>query len=214
MKRLGPFAVVIVLALAMFSLGAYVNRMQGTVAHDSATSAFPVVMGGKAASGLPSAVSAGDAVNAYFDTNGRQVVVLGSALQDSVDSITLGANASVTGLVTYRFATNGTNGLLTSTVQTPKASTGRLYAIEFRNTNANVMFVHFYDSSSVTVGSTSPIQTVAVPGGSGTAPGITRESWNIPVSFGTNIKMAATTSDDHTVSTAPGTGLSGVIYFK
>lgn len=46
----------------------------GDVAHDAADSGNPVKMGGKAASSAPSAVSAGDRVNAYFDTNGRLVI--------------------------------------------------------------------------------------------------------------------------------------------
>ena len=46
----------------------------GDVAHDAADSGNPIKIGGKAASSAPSAVSAGDRVNAYFDTNGRLVV--------------------------------------------------------------------------------------------------------------------------------------------
>jgi hypothetical protein len=202
------------LLVAVISLAAAINRIQGLDVHDSPATGRPVQMGGVASTGLPAAVANGDAVRAYFDERGRQVVVLGSAFQASVDTFTPGANATVDGLLTYRFAPNGTNVALTNTVQTPKASPGRFYGAELRNTNADARFVHFYDSSSVTVGTTAPIYTIAVAGGSATAPGITRVELTIPISFGSNIKMAATTSDDHTVSTGPGTGLSGVILFK
>jgi hypothetical protein len=66
----------------------------------------------------------------------------------------------------------------------------------------------------VTVGTTAPIVTIAVPGGSATVPGLAVKEQTIPVSFGTQIRMAATTSADHTGSTGPATGLHGVIYFK
>lgn len=46
----------------------------GDVAHDAADSGSPIKIGGKAATSAPSAVSAGDRVNAYFDANGRLVV--------------------------------------------------------------------------------------------------------------------------------------------
>ena len=48
----------------------------GDVAHDASDSGNPVKIGGKAATSTPTAVSAGDRVNAYFDANGRLVVNL------------------------------------------------------------------------------------------------------------------------------------------
>lgn len=51
----------------------------GSVAHDAADANNPVKIGGKAASSAPSAVSAGDRVNAYFDLNGRLVTINDSA---------------------------------------------------------------------------------------------------------------------------------------
>jgi hypothetical protein len=215
-SKLGPIAVVVILLLSLANLGqSYINRVQGMAAHDAAAAGFPVIMGGKAASGTPAAVAAGDAVNAYFDQNGRLVVSLGTAFDASVDTFGPGANASVAALLTHRFAANGTNALLVATSQTVKASAGRVYGYEVRNVNANVMFIHFYDTgSTVTVGTTVPIVSVAVPGGSGTAPGVARVMFSISIAFGSAIKIAASTSDDHTVATAPGTGLSGIIYYK
>lgn len=50
---------------------------EGTVAHDDADSGNPVKIGGKAASSEPTAVTANDRVNAWFDLNGRQMVKAG-----------------------------------------------------------------------------------------------------------------------------------------
>ena len=50
------------------------TAVAGDVAHDAADSGNPVKIGGKAATSAPTAVSAGDRVNAYFDANGRLVV--------------------------------------------------------------------------------------------------------------------------------------------
>lgn len=55
--------------------------MQGNIPHDavdSNTENFPVKIGGRAATSAPTAVTTGDAVNAYFDANGRQIVSFGS----------------------------------------------------------------------------------------------------------------------------------------
>ena len=50
------------------------QQTAGDIAHDAADSGNPVKIGGKAATSAPTAVSAGDRVNAYFDANGRLVV--------------------------------------------------------------------------------------------------------------------------------------------
>lgn len=44
----------------------------GDVDHDAADAGNPVKIGGKASAGVPTAVTANDRVNAYFDTNGYQ----------------------------------------------------------------------------------------------------------------------------------------------
>jgi hypothetical protein len=213
-NRLLAITLLFIFFASAVSLGAAINRIQGMAAHDAAASGNPIQLGGVASSGAPTAVANGDAVRAYFDLQGRQVVTLGSALQASVDSTADGASATVDGLITYRFAANGTNAALVASVQTPKASPGRLYALELRNTNTNVMYVHVYDTSSPVVGTTQPIFSVAVPGGSSTQPGLAIREYKPPITFGTSIKIAATTSDDHTVSTAPGVGISGTVAYK
>lgn len=66
------------------------QQAAGDVAHDAADSGNPVKFGGKAASATtaPTAVSAADRVNAYFDLNGR-LVTLPAAMYvaDDVDQV-------------------------------------------------------------------------------------------------------------------------------
>lgn len=52
----------------------------GNIVHDSADSAAPVKIGGKAHSATPTAVAADDRVNAYFDTTGYQHVKVTSSV--------------------------------------------------------------------------------------------------------------------------------------
>lgn len=59
----------------------------GDVAHDAADNGNPLKIGGKAASSTPTAVTAGDRVNAYFDLSGRQVVLIDSALPAGTNNI-------------------------------------------------------------------------------------------------------------------------------
>lgn len=49
----------------------------GSVEHDSADAGSPVKIGGKAVTSLPTAVTANDRVNAYFNEYGEQVVLSG-----------------------------------------------------------------------------------------------------------------------------------------
>jgi hypothetical protein len=50
--------------------------ISGGAAHDAPSTSNPLVMGGKAASGVPAAVSAGDAVQAFIDLLGQFAMVL------------------------------------------------------------------------------------------------------------------------------------------
>lgn len=52
----------------------------GSVAHGATDSGNPVKVGGKASSSLPTAVTAGQRTDAYYDVNGRQVVNLGNLI--------------------------------------------------------------------------------------------------------------------------------------
>jgi hypothetical protein len=56
--------------------GSFTEAVGGDVEHDGVDEGAPLKIGGRAAASAPSVVSAGDRVNAYFDTAGRQVVKL------------------------------------------------------------------------------------------------------------------------------------------
>ena len=61
----------------------------GAVAHDAADSGNPLKLGGKALTSDPTAVAAGDRVNAYFDAQGRLVVIPSAMyVSDDIDAVT------------------------------------------------------------------------------------------------------------------------------
>ena len=70
----------------------------GDTAHDAVDSGDPVKIGGKAATSTPTAVAAGDRVNAYFDTNGRLAIFDGGttlSIDDGGGSITIDGSVSI-----------------------------------------------------------------------------------------------------------------------
>jgi len=81
--------------------GSFAEAVGGDVGHDGADDGAPLKIGGRAAASAPTAVSAGDRVNAYFDTSGRQVVKLDEPLPagtnnlGDVDVVTLPKQATV-----------------------------------------------------------------------------------------------------------------------
>lgn len=97
------------------------------------------------------------------------------------------------------------NIALSNTDQQIKSSAGKVYSWYFKNPHAtDTAWVHIYNATAanVTVGSTTPVWSVEVPAGG------TNESYlTIPIQMATAITVAATTSPDHTVSTAPSTAI-------
>lgn len=91
---------------------------------------------------------------------------------------------------------------LVATAVAVKASAGNVYGYHIYNSNSADAFVHFYNiaQGSVTVGSSTRIYTIFVPGG-----GVLDTSLAFPISFSTAITIAATTTI--TGSGAPSTGL-------
>lgn len=59
----------------------------GGTPHDSVDSGHPVKIGGKAASTTPSAVAAGDRVNAWFDITGALRVILAAVDGSNIDAV-------------------------------------------------------------------------------------------------------------------------------
>ncbi len=82
---------------------------------------------------------------------------------------------------------------------------GRWYGYHVFNPGALVAFLHFYDATlaNVTVGTTVPKWTLGVPPGGG--PDFVAMA--LPLTFATALTVAATTSQLHTGSTIPSTGL-------
>lgn len=108
----------------------------GNVAHDAADSGNPLKLGGKAASSLPSAVAAGDRVDAYFDLNGRQVVNLGTALDETNDSI----RATKQGALTDR---SGTIAVNATAQQLMAANASRRYLLIHNPDATNNIWINF-----------------------------------------------------------------------
>jgi hypothetical protein len=117
----------------------------------------------------------------------------------TMTATTIGGSASVGGQTLFR------NVALSNTDVAVKTSAGRVYSWYFKNPDASATaWVHFYNAliANVTVGTTVPVWSVEVPAG------IAKEIvFTIPMTFATAITIAATTSYDHTVSTAPTTAL-------
>lgn len=113
------------------------------------------------------------------------------------------------GLTTAMFSGSDGSSILVATSQVVKASAGQLYGYYAYNPETAVSFVHFYNtaSASVTVGTTNPLFTIAIPGGSAAnlaiPQGITfsNAGWSV----------AATTTAGG--NTAPATGVSLTVWY-
>jgi hypothetical protein len=130
-----------------------------------------------------------------------------------VTSISAGSNligdVGISGARTSGGATHYRNIDVDETEDAIKASAGQVYFIQCTNLDATVIYLHFYDAGtgSVTVGTTTPDLTFAVPTqGDGNGAGFVL---NIPngIAFATAITVAATT----TVGGAGGPGANEVI---
>lgn len=118
-----------------------------------------------------------------LDINGKQLVVVAAS-----------ANASA-GTSTFFNATQS------NTVTAVKVSAGNLYSLRLYNPGAAAVFVQIFDlaTGSVTLGTTVPKQSFFVPIGG------TRDENFGPMSFGTAISIAATTTVNGL--TAPATAI-------
>lgn len=204
--------------------GTATNEIVGDVAQDAAVGGNPVLVGLRASTATPSAMSAdGDSVYAWADRTGAQVVV-GNVLDDaaftpgtnrvtpvgyladetatdSVDEGDIGAGRITLDrkqiMVPYAHAAGGaTPGRLVSAASTNgtvvKASAGTLYTLIVTNLNAAVRYLKVYNSTSVTVGTTTPTWTFAIPAST------TGAGFNVPIpacgiAFGTGICLGMTT---------------------
>lgn len=213
-------------AVTVASLPASTNtiEMVGDVAQDAAVAGNPVLIGGRASTATPTAMSAdGDSVYQWLTRTGAAVVsgdlvddaaftpgtsrVQAIGLQadetstDSVDEgdvgcprMTLDRKSIVTA---YAHAAGGaTPGRLISAASTNgtvvKASAGTLYTLVVMNLNAAVRYLKVYNSTSVTVGTTTPTWTFAIPA-STTGAGFSVPIPACGIAFGTGICLGLTT---------------------
>lgn len=112
------------------------------------------------------------------------------------------ASAASQGLsIDYRSA-------LSNTAVAVKASAGRIYGYHLYNSNITTAFVQVYNVAQVgvTVGTTTPNTTYALPPNSGVD-----MMFDIPITYSTAITIAATTTI--TGGTAPTTGLLTNFYY-
>lgn len=114
---------------------------------------------------------------------------------------------TVGGLSTFMASGSDGSSILVATKQTIKNSAGQLYGWYVFNPEAATTFVHFYNTDTVTVGTTNPQMTLAIPAGA--AANVMGENG---IAFSTAISCAATTTAAG--NSAPATGVSLVAWYK
>lgn len=114
------------------------------------------------------------------------------------------------GLLTFMASGSDGSSILVATAQAIKATAGQMYGYYAYNPEAAVTFVHFYNTAaaSVTVGTTSPQMTIAIPAGSAA-------NLSIPqgIEF-TNAGWSCAATTTAGGNTAPATGVSLVAWYK
>lgn len=113
------------------------------------------------------------------------------------------------GLTTFMASGSDGSSILVATAQAVKASAGQLFGYYLYNPESAVTFVHFYNTAaaSVTVGTTNPMFTLAIPPAS--AANLMSE---IGIAFSNaGWSVAATTTAGG--NTAPATGVSAVLWY-
>lgn len=113
------------------------------------------------------------------------------------------------GLTTFMASGSDGSSILVATAQVIKATAGQLYGYYAYNPEAAVSFVHFYNTAaaSVTVGTTNPMFSIAIPAGSAA-------NLSIPQGIlfsNAGWSCAATTTAGG--NTAPATGVSLVAWY-
>jgi hypothetical protein len=170
--------------------------VQGPAGADNAIAGNPLLAGGRASTTTPSAVSAdGDAVSNWLTREGAQAVTPVPHTRG--------------GLLIFRTID------LDETEEEVKATAGQVYGYIFSNLASSTRFLKFYNATaaSVTVGSTTPVMTIALPGN--TSDDITGHLLGgLGIEFDTAITIAATTGVLDSDTGAPGTNevLVNVLY--
>ncbi|MCK9370678.1 hypothetical protein M0R04_12275 [Candidatus Dojkabacteria bacterium] len=121
------------------------QNIEGDVAHDAADSGNPVKIGGKASAAKPTAVTANDRVNAYFDVYGRQHVYDEG-----------GGGVGGGGYMTYIF--DATNSYGHGSVVYTAATQVTVSGLSFTPSASGLVKIEEYDASGVFVSSFTPQQ--------------------------------------------------------
>ena len=113
------------------------------------------------------------------------------------------------GLTTFMASGSDGSSILVATAQAIKASAGQMYGYYAYNPEAAVTFVHFYNvaAASVTVGTTNPMFTIAIPAGAAA---------NLMFPHGVVFSNAGWSCAATTTAggnTAPATGVSLVVWY-
>ena len=113
------------------------------------------------------------------------------------------------GLTTFMASGSDGSSILVATAQVIKASAGKLFGYYAYNPEAAVTFVHFYNTAaaSVTVGTTNPLFTLAIPAGAAA-----NLMSDIGVTF-SNAGWSAAATTTAGGNTAPATGVSLVAWY-
>jgi hypothetical protein len=142
---------------------------------------------------------------------------IGVQLSSASLSITPASNATFTLTAESGFLMVRTQAL-TNTAQTIKSSGGSVMGWNFININSVAVYIKFYNAliADVTVGTTTPILTVAVPAGSATNPGINMVTPDlVPFEvFSTAISFACVTGLADNSNTAPTTAIHASVRYK
>lgn len=116
------------------------------------------------------------------------------------------------GYLSYR------NTALTNTPLAVKTSPGFVMGWNFINVNTATVYVKFYNSTvaNTTIGTTAPLLTIAVPGGSASIPGVNfQECGLIPQEvFSTAVSIACVTGLADNSTTAPTTSIHASVRYK
>lgn len=142
----------------------------------------------------------------YLDTAETLLAAATPAGTNSIGKVVPEGSASGVGLTPYL------NTALSNTKQSVKTSSARLYGYHVFNPGAAVTYLQIFNklAADVTVGSTTPDMVLALPS-TATSPVGVDGVFEIPISFGTGIVIAATTTP--TGSTAPATAiLANLLY--
>lgn len=190
----------VTIAGAVTNAGTFVVQENGTqvqvddAAFTPATSKI-VMAGYEADEGSTDSVDEGDGGAARMTLDRKQIVTL--------QPHTAG------GLTTAMFSGSDGSSILVATAQVIKASAGQVYGYYLYNPEAAVTFVHFYNTAqaSVTVGTTNPLFTLAVPAGAAANVAIPQGITFSNAGF----SIAATTTAGG--NTAPATGVSAVVWY-